>query len=339
MPTTVQLVLPGLFDFPLGELTPGLLDNKLPHLNRLLRLATPRPNRAYTIDEMLKAVMGLEGPAGLPLAQAFGQSEIHKPEHLLLSQAVHLQAGLHSAVIVPIPNYTENLKDINIIINDLNELFKVDYNITAIADGLFLVQLHACSAPTHFPHILSVLGKTANPYIEQSRQFLHWYQLLNEIQMFMHQHEINVERIRRGLLPINSLWCWGAGGLPPAFDATPGWYCDDPVLNQFARSLELKPESCSGVAEIDIATDSVVIDLRLLELLKTGMAKDLDPLLLEIDSDLLQPLMRAVEKHRCRLTLLAGYDVNFELGPGARFKFWRPHRTLSHWAGEPYESG
>ncbi|MDH3636365.1 MAG: hypothetical protein OES20_16830 [Gammaproteobacteria bacterium] len=338
MPAKVQLVLPGLFDLPLGELPPGLLDNKLPHLNRLLRLATPQPNRINTIDEILKAVLGLEGSAGLPLAQAFKQSEMHGPERLLLSQAVHLQAGLHSAVIVPIPNYEENLKDINIIINDLNELFKVECNISAIADGLFLLQLHAFSAPTHFPHILSVLGKTANPYIEQSRNILHWYQLLNEIQMFMHQHEINVERVRRGLLPINSLWCWGAGGLPPVVDAKPGWYCDDPILNQFARSLELKPESCSRVAEIDDATDSVVIDLRLLELLKTGVDKEPDPLLLNIDNDLLRPLMQAVEKHRCRLTLMAGYNENFELGPGARLKFWRPHRTLSYWAGDPYES-
>ena len=338
MPTKVQVILPGLFDLPLGELSPGLLDNDLPHLNRLLRLATPQPNRAYTIDEMLKAATGLQGPAGLPLAQAFGRSETHEPEHLLLSQAVHLQAGLHSAVIVPIPNSKENLHDTTILINDLNKLFKVDCYVAAIADGLFLMHLHAFSAPTHFPHILSVLGKTVNPYIEQSRQFLRWYQLLNEIQMFMHQHEINAQRVQRGLLPINSLWCWGAGGLPAVLDTKPGWYCDDPVLNRFARSLELEPESCSRVADIDNAADAIVIDLRLLELLKTGEAREPGPLLLDIDNDLLGPLMQVAAKHRCRLTLMAGYDVNFELGPGARFKFWRPHRTLSHWAGEVIDS-
>ena len=338
MPTEVQVILPGLFDLPSAELEPGLLDNRLPHLNRLLRLATPRPNRAFTIDEMLKAVLGVEGPAGLPLAQAFMQSESHEPKHLLLSRAVHLQAGLHSAVIVPIPNHQENLNDINIIIKDLNKLFKVDCNITAIADGLFMVQLHAFPAPTHFPHILSVLGKTVNPYIEQSRQFLQWYQLLNEIQMFMHQHEINAQRLQRGLLPINSLWCWGAGGLPAAVDTKPGWYCDDPVLNRFARSLGLEPESLSRIADIGNAADAVVIDLRLLELLKTGEATEPGPLLVDIDNDLLGPLMQVAGKHRCRLRLMAGYDVNFELGPGARFRFWRPHRTLSHWAGDPCDS-
>ena len=335
MPANVQIVLPGLFDLPLAELPPGLLDNELPHLNRLLRLATPRPNQAYSIDEILKAALGLQGAAGLPLAQAFAQSATHEAEHLLLSQAVHLQAGLHSAVIVPIPNHQDNLKDINIIINDLNDLFKVDCHISEVADGLFLLHLNAFAAPTHFPHILSVLGKTANPYIEQSRQILPWYQLLNEMQMFMHQHEVNAERVGRGMLPINSLWCWGAGGLPPALDQRPAWYCDDPVFNQFARSLELKPEPCSEVRSIDKAGDSIVVDLRLIELLKSGSARALDQLLLDIDRNLIEPLLRVSEKHRYRLILKAGYEHDFELQPGARFKFWRPQRTLSHWAGDP----
>ena len=98
-------------------------------------------------------------PTG-PLAQAFRQSASHEPQHLLLSQAVYLQAGLHSAVIVPISNHEENSNDINILIKDLNDMFKVDCNISAIADGLFLMQLHSFSAPTHFPHILSVQGMT-----------------------------------------------------------------------------------------------------------------------------------------------------------------------------------
>ena len=43
----------------------------------------------------------------------------------------------------------------------------------------------------HYPHFLSVLGKPANPYILQTREHLSWYRLLNEMQMFMHQHEVN----------------------------------------------------------------------------------------------------------------------------------------------------
>lgn len=333
MPAKVQIVLPGLFDLPLEEFEPGLLANDLPHLNRLLRLATPQSTQSYSIDEILKTALGFDNPGGLPLAQAFARAEDQEPGHLLLSQAIHLQAGLHSAVIVPVQDNPDNLHDIGIIINDLNDIFNVDCNITAVADGLFLVHLNGFAAPTHYPHILSVLGKTANPYIEQSRQVLPWYQLLNEIQMFMHQHEVNTERTSRGLLPINSLWCWGAGAVPQGFNAKLAWYCDDPVLNQFARSLGLNPKSCVNINRVDDSGDVILIDLRLIELLKIGVATELDQLLLDIDRNLLKPLLVAAAKGRSDLTLRAGYEFDFELKPTAKMKFWRPHRNLSNWIG------
>lgn len=333
MPAKVEIVLPGLFDLPLEELEPGLLANELPHLNQLLRLATPQPTRCYSIDEILKTVLGMDSPAGLPLAQAFTRTEQQEPGHLLLSQAIHLQAGLHSAVIVPVQNNQNNLQDINKIIKDLNDTFNVDCDISAVAHGLFLVHLTGFAAPTHYPHILSVLGKTANPYIEQSRQNLPWYQLLNEIQMFMHQHEVNAERTSRGLLPINSLWCWGAGVIPPGFTTRLAWFCDDPILNQFARSLGLKTESCASIDRLDISENAAFIDLRLIEFLKTGVAAELDQLLLDIDRNLLKPLLETVAKGRNHLILRAGYELDFELKPTARMKFWRPHKNLSNWIG------
>jgi hypothetical protein len=337
MPARVQIVLPGLFDLPLEELEPDLLVNELPHLNRLLRFGTPRSSRSYSIDEILKITLGFDDPAGLPLAQAFTRDEDQQSGHLLLSQAIHLQAGLHSAVIVPVPNNQKNLHDISIIIKDLNNIFKVDCNISAVADGLFLLHLKEFAAPTHYPHILSVLGKTANPYIEQSRQNLPWYQLLNEIQMFMHQHEVNAERISRGLLPINSLWCWGAGILPRGFNAKPAWYCDDPVLNQFARSLGIDAKSCANIDRVDNSGDTIVIDLRLIEFLKTGLVAELDQLLLEIDRKLLKPILEAAAKDRRLLVLRAGFEVDFELQPTAAMKFWRPHKNLSSWIGNSSE--
>ena len=339
MPGTIQIVLPGLFDLPLAELEPEFVANELPALNRLLRLATPRSSRAFTIDAIIQTVLIPESPArqsspGLPLAQAFAPPELGDPDRLLLCRAVHLQPDLYSAVIVPIPGNEENLKDINIIINDLGDLFNVDCDMTAIAEGLFLMHLKACDAPTHYPHILSVLGKAANPYIEQSRLILPWYKLLNEMQMFMHQHEVNRDRIGRGLLPINSLWFWGAGSMPQRTGSRPAWYCDDSVLNRFAASLGLKTAPLESVAALEHSADTVVVDLRLIELLKTGIATEPEQLLLEIDDSLLQPLSSLARRNRKSLWLRAGYQLDFELPPMASLKFWRRPRTLAAWAAQ-----
>lgn len=336
MTKTVQIVLPGLFDLPLYELEPQLLQQKLPHLNRFLRLATAKRNQAYTIDAILgNALAGHDSVqaahAGLPMAQAFAAPAATEAERLLLCQAIHLRPDMHSAVIVPIHTDQENLKDINIIINDLERLFKVDYDVDVIADGLFLLHLKQFEAPTYYPHILSVLGKTANPFIEQSRQNLPWYKLLNEMQMFMHQHPVNQQRIQRGLVPINSLWFWGAGGRLQTPDSNLAWFCDDPILNRFASSLGLAPQSCTEIGTIVNPADALVIDLRLLELLKTERTVPLDQLLLDIDHRLLKPLLAMVHQGRAQLVLRAGYEFDFALKSSALMKFWRPQKTLSSW--------
>lgn len=333
MSAQIQIVLPGLFDLPLQELEADLAEDGLPGLNRILRLATALPNQDFSIDSILKTSLDLGTSGQLPLAQTFGLAEDCKPGRLLLASAIHLQAGLHSAVILPVPGGTENLKDLDLIINDLRDIFKVDCYIESVSEGLYLVHLKLFDAPTHYPHILSVLGKSANPYIEQSRQVLPWYKLLNEIQMFMHQHEVNAQRLQRGLLPINSLWFWGAGSLSQDFDSKLEWYCDDPVLNRFAMSLGLTPGSAAGVDDIDNPGDALFVDLRLLEFLKTGASADLGKLLLDIDRNLLKPALTRAGKNRARLLLRAGYEYDFELQPRDRMKFWRQARTLGSWAG------
>jgi len=332
----VQIILPGLFDLPLDELDTDFVSTELPALNRILGLSTPHKNDDFTIDAMLSSALSLKsknassatGAAGLAMAQAHAADE--DPSRLLLVEAIHLRADMHSAIAVPIPSDDENNRDIAIIINDLKDLFNVDCDITEIADGRFLLCLRAFDAPLHYPHPLSVLGKSISPFIEQSRQVLPWYQLLNEFQMFMHQHPLNEQRQQRGQLAINSLWAWGAGARPTP-GLRPAWYCDDPLLNRFAVSLGLHREPCSRITNITEMGEAIVIDLRLLQLLKSGLDHKLDELLLEIESELLVPILQMLAKRPQPLYLRAGYRFDFELKPRARFKFWRRSGRLYDW--------
>ncbi|MDE2904973.1 MAG: hypothetical protein OXQ28_02710, partial [Acidobacteriota bacterium] len=43
-----------------------------------------------------------------------------------------------------------------------------------------------------------------------------WHRWMNEVQMALHECPVNAERERRGAVPINSVWPWGTGSLPPA---------------------------------------------------------------------------------------------------------------------------
>ena len=68
--------------------------------------------------------------AGLPVARAFAENA-EDADRLLLVEAIHLHAELHGALAMPIPHDDENLKDIGILINDLEDVFKVDFDIVA----------------------------------------------------------------------------------------------------------------------------------------------------------------------------------------------------------------
>ena len=334
MPGRIDILLPGLFHLPLYELDSERMSHGLSGLNHLLRFSTPRPSSAYGIDAALKQMLGIDTGtgAGLPLAMAWADQGDARISRLQLFRPVHLRADLQHALLVPIPENDENLEDITILIRGLSDLFNVDCDISAIADGLYLMRLHEFDAPTHYPHLLSVLGKPANPYLEQSRDHLAWYRLINEMQMFLHQHPVNTRRIANGRLPINSLWCWGGGNRLPEVSHSPNWYGDDLLLNRFAASLGLRSAPLGDLDNAASDGDIAVVDLRLLNALKTGAVDNLDALLQDMEREVIGPSLRAAAAGRRRLRLWADGAQDFCLAPSARLKFWRRPRTLANWS-------
>ena len=67
-----------------------------------------------------------------------------------------------------------------------------------------------------------------------------WHRWMNEVQMVLHECPVNVERERRGAVPVNSVWVWGAGSLPPAGGAPAPFvqvWTDDALLRGLARHV------------------------------------------------------------------------------------------------------
>ena len=65
-----------------------------------------------------------------------------------------------------------------------------------------------------------------------------WHRWMNEVQMTLHECPVNVERERRGAAPVNSVWVWGAGSLPPGGAAPAPFaraWTDEALLRDLAR--------------------------------------------------------------------------------------------------------
>jgi len=72
-------------------------------------------------------------------------------------------------------------------------------------------------------------------------------QLLCEIQMALHDHEINLRREASGTRPVNSLWLWGGGTAPePQARPIPALFADDPLLRGYWHSCDGAVASFGG---------------------------------------------------------------------------------------------
>ncbi|HEX7719225.1 MAG TPA: hypothetical protein VF389_05415, partial [Woeseiaceae bacterium] len=58
--------------------------------------------------------------------------------------------------------------------------------------------------------------------------------LQSELQMCLHECDVNRQRAMAGQLPVNSLWLWGGGVAPPLkTQALPALFCDDALLTGY----------------------------------------------------------------------------------------------------------
>lgn len=81
-----------------------------------------------------------------------------------------------------------------------------------------------------------VLGRDMHTALPQGEAARTWRQYLNEAQMVLHACALNDVREEGGQLPVNSLWFWGGGRLPPVVPARYSRVLgDDPLARGLAR--------------------------------------------------------------------------------------------------------
>lgn len=74
----------------------------------------------------------------------------------------------------------------------------------------------------HFATPESVLGTHLLQHMPSGQGGRYWRALFNEVQIVLHQHPLNHARVAQGLPPVNALWFWGGGTLPPRPQAALG---------------------------------------------------------------------------------------------------------------------
>ncbi len=184
-----------------------------------------------------------------------------------------------------------------------------------------------------------VAGRNIDSLLPTGDEGPRWRSLLNEAQMLLHAHPRNAAREAKGLLPVNSLWFWGAGRTSrpaPAYDVV---WSDHPLAGGIAAASTRLPRRLPASADAVLDTAGARTSLVVADLLPTTAYGDLAAwraAAATLERKWLAPLLAALNEGGLQALTVHGlgpdYGYSATLTPRDRFRFWRGRRPLRAYA-------
>ena len=295
-------------------------------------LSRGRIRSTEVAEELLARVLGEIGhsvPAtGLAALRFWGQTGERSGAWIAAADPVHLEARLDHLCLYA-------LRGDDISRTELRDLF--DYLQKTLGDdeGFAFARLghlgyvhgqEPIATAAVSPDVVD--GSAPDEFMPAGELAASHDQLLSELQMALHDHEVNQRRAASGRRPVNSLWFWGGGTAPEkGARPIPPLFADDPLFRGYWDSCSGAIESWNGSFDeaLSIAPDGFVaiapdeIDLSQSE----AMAICLE--------NLKAVLKRGDLRH---LTLLFRDGLKIELGKRDVLRFWRKVSPLLMEAGD-----
>ena len=188
-----------------------------------------------------------------------------------------------------------------------------------------------------------VAGKDIDRYLPSGDDSLRWHHVMNEIQMLLHAHPVNLAREALNQPAINSIWLWG-GGVNPAVRGrrfTRVW-SDDALARALATSSDIPAHALPDNAATLLATSSrddeseLVVLPQLRAATGRGDIERWRSTLQVLERDWFAPLHVALRLRRLSglalIALNAARCRRYDISGGDLWKFWRAIRPVDHHA-------
>ncbi len=179
-----------------------------------------------------------------------------------------------------------------------------------------------------------VMGRDIHLHMPSGNDGGKWRAALNEVQMLLHDHPVNVAREARGRLPVNSVWFWGGGSLPK--DARSNWRSiasDEPL----ARGLALcaggtpmsAPEDFARWEAMAVAGDHLLVLTSLQQRHAEGELPSWSDAVAALERNWLAPALQALGRGTVqRIQWWPGGRSRYVLDRKATWRFWRRSKGI-----------
>lgn len=334
-----QLLLPGIFH-ELVKMTACP-----PALGTLLRFSRPKSTFAGDDHAWRCDFFGVRKQQDWPVAPfaAFGDGLRPGSGYWFCADPVHLRLQRDSFTVADGVSRSQTLRQAQQLVEALNAHF--------VEDGMCFFAPHASRWYLRLVHrpsltttpLSETVGRNIHHLLPQGGDALWWHKWLNEVQMLLHGHFVNLDLERQGVLPVNSVWPWGGGvlstGLPRpglavwASDAlTTGLACAHDCM---VASLPFSAEE--WLAQGHRATDSLVVLDHLAQADLHDDPRAWHEALQHLERHWFQPLLQALRQGslaRLDLYLAGTHSVHGHAVTRADLRrFWRRARPWEAYLG------
>lgn len=162
-----------------------------------------------------------------------------------------------------------------------------------------------------------------------------WRARLNEIQMLLHAHPVNLQRREQGRIEISGVWIWGGGELPPGRDCEyAAIWSDDALVRGLALNAGLEPANLPAnavdwVEQAGAGAHFMLID-SLQEPLRLGALERWREGLLAVQRDWLAPLAIALRRDGLgKLVISAASGSEYHVTKTGLRRWWRRGRPVT----------
>ncbi len=339
----LTLFVPGLLGPPLAPadaVTEGLA---VPALEKLLSYGEPfhKPWGGNCLESWLCQLVNFEPQPGADwpvaaLTYAF-DAEASGDYWYLRADPVHLRTDLTTLMLLDASALLLSRPEAEALAGEINAHYHGEgWRLEVAHPERWYVRLprvqrlltHPISAATGAAELSALL-----PMGDEAKC---WRQRLNEIQMLLHASPVNEAREGRGELPVNGVWFWGGGRLPPAPRVV--WqrmWSRDSLSEALAAYVGIehraRPETAVQWLEQAAPAQHLIVLEQGDALCRRFDLQGWRGYLAQLERDWCLPLIEALRQRRLhRLTLLTDSGMGFQLNHSPLRRWWRRRRALRH---------
>lgn len=326
----LTVFIPALFSELAGASGEDAVPDGWPATRRLLARAVVHPSPSESVEHALIAAFSpapVSAPVSIPAAGLTAPFDgvAHPSLAIMRADPVYLRADPNQILLF---NNTEIMPSAE----------EADELLAVLNAGFDDIRFFRGRDPARWYTDLKTPARTRSPFAANGRSVSRFLpvgdgartlqQIMNDVQMLLHEHPVNNARERRGLPPINSIWLWGAGNVPvlPGAPAFVGGNDAFSAALALHAGCEWRPDTSANDAITACASGAVGLVVIGAPTGAAGPPADVWAVG-AFEQQWSVPLLLALKRRALRrLTIVTDRNV-YTTTPVDRLKFWRTVRA------------